>query len=355
VSRAETCARSWEAEALEDSRLGARERAAFERHLQGCARCASEVASLAALRRAARALPVLRSEPLARRRLRQAVLRSAAEAVTRAPRPWRARLALPMVALAVLGGLLVVGLRPVPPPPLARIGVGLAAPRVPAVPAPTFRVTASDGSVWRTGDDGPTVRLDLQRGRFEIEVDKLGAGQRFLVDLPDGALEVRGTRFVLDLEDGVTRHVAVTEGRVALRLTGRGEVALSAGDAWPEALPRSAPAGSTAPAAPPSAHSAASAPSMPAPSAPPADASAGTDFAAAMAAFSSGDFGRAEQLFRTFEQRHPGDARAEDAAFLGAVARSRRGDAAGARALARDYLDRYPGGLRRVEAERLGR
>jgi TolA-binding protein len=82
---------------------------------------------------------------------------------------------------------------------------------------------------------------------------------------------------------------------------------------------------------------------------------AATDFAQGMAAFSAGDYGRAEQLFNAFEARHPSDARVEDATFLKAVARSRRGDSAGARALAREYLVRYPNGLRHLEAQRLAR
>ena len=72
-----------------------------------------------------------------------------------------------------------------------------------------------------------------------------------------------------------------------------------------------------------------------------------------MAAFSAGDFGKAERLFTAFERAHPADARVEDATFLRAVARARRGDVATARAIARDYLRRYPKGLRRAEAERL--
>jgi TolA-binding protein len=83
--------------------------------------------------------------------------------------------------------------------------------------------------------------------------------------------------------------------------------------------------------------------------------SAGRDFALAMAAFSAGDYGRAERLFLAFGQDHPADARVEDATFLIAVARSRRGDVDGAGKIARQYLQRYPSGLRRVEAERLAR
>jgi TolA-binding protein len=82
-------------------------------------------------------------------------------------------------------------------------------------------------------------------------------------------------------------------------------------------------------------------------------AGAGADFAQAMAAFDAGDYGRAEGAFFSFERRHSGDARCEDATFLRAVARARRGDAAGASAIAREYLERYPSGLRVREARQL--
>jgi TolA-binding protein len=72
-----------------------------------------------------------------------------------------------------------------------------------------------------------------------------------------------------------------------------------------------------------------------------------------MAAFDAGDYGRAEGEFLSFERRHPGDARCEDAMFLRAVARARRADAAGASTIAREYLERYPSGLRVHEAKQL--
>ena len=78
-----------------------------------------------------------------------------------------------------------------------------------------------------------------------------------------------------------------------------------------------------------------------------------SEFASAMSAFSSGNFGEAGKLFRAFAARHPADPRAEDATCLSAVASARRGDHENARLLAKRYLARYPNGLRRREAERL--
>ena len=82
---------------------------------------------------------------------------------------------------------------------------------------------------------------------------------------------------------------------------------------------------------------------------------AARDFALAMSAFSRGDFGTAERLFRAFEQRYPTNPHAEDVLFLRALGRSRRGDPSGARLLAREYLQRYPGGFRAEEARQMAR
>jgi hypothetical protein len=246
---------------------------------------------------------------------------------------------------------------------------------VPAVPAlvaevPGFRITPSPGSEWRTLERSSALRLALRSGSFELQVDKLAQRQRFLLELPDGELEVKGTRFVVDVDGVRTRSVRVLEGRVALRLRGHEPLLLDGGQSWPEPpLPATPPAASlsdgtsvaadqrTTPkrkAVIPAPANAAGLP-LEKPITPGAVPTAATDFAQGMAAFSAGDYGRAEQLFNAFEARHPSDARVEDATFLKAVARSRRGDSTGARALARDYLLRYPNGLRHLEAQRLAR
>ncbi|RYZ03774.1 MAG: tetratricopeptide repeat protein [Myxococcales bacterium] len=207
-----------------------------------------------------------------------------------------------------------------------------------------------------------------------LKVDKLTAVQRFVLELPDGELEVIGTQFSVHVEPEGTRRVEVTEGRVALRLRAAPPISLGAGESWTSereaaraAAPRSVPAPepqlTPAPAAAaPSERSPATARQTVLPETkralePPSDEqAAGTNhvhFARAMAAFGAGDYGQAERLSQEFERRHPEDARQEDSMFLRAVARARRGDAAGARATARAYLERYPHGLRAPEAERL--
>jgi len=361
------CTRAWQAEALEDGRLSGAERASFERHAASCAECTSELRALERLRQGAERLPANMPTPLEHRRQRQELLRRASELHQRAPgQPQRRRFA----AFVLSGALLAAGY----------IGYELRASRsgsetAVALTAPTYRLEASPGAAWQTLEDGAALRLRLASGSFRLEVDKLTAVQRFVLELPDGELEVIGTHFGVRVEPEGTRRVEVTEGRVALRLRDALPLSLGAGESWTaerEAARAAAPP--SVPAAEPPSTPAAAAPSerprvrarqtsLPEKTAlePPSGeqaATAGThddDFARARAAFGAGDYGQAERLFQEFERRHAEDARREDSTFLRAVARARRGDAAGARATARQYLERYPNGLRAPEAKRLAR
>ena len=269
-----------------------------------------------------------------------------------------------------------------------------AALRAPAAASsPVFDVSSIHDAVWQSRVEGGTVRGTLTRGSASFHVEHLGTGQRFLLTLPDGDLEVRGTRFTVRVGDGVTEQVDVTEGVVALHIAGRGEIVLRAGEHWPPpvaapAAPASVPsigadtAGDAPEIAPASATthasakgpSAAAAPELRVPSttedkgaplgagAPIAPASivseakratASERFVAAMAAFNSGAYAPADTLLAAFVADYPGDPRGEDARFLRAVAHERMGDHAGAAALASAYLRAYPGGLRSQDARRL--
>jgi len=364
------CTRAWQAEAVEDGRLSGAERASFERHAATCAECASELLALVRLRQSAEGLPASTPTPLEHRRQRQALLRRASELYQRAPVQPRRR----TFAAFVLSGVLIA---------VVCIGFGLRASRSSsetsvALGAPTYRLDASPGASWQTVEEGAALRLRLGSGSFMLEVDKLTAVQRFVLELPDGELEVIGTHFGVRVEPEGTRRVEVTEGRVALRLRDAPPISLGAGESWtaereaaraaaPPSVPAAEPPATPAPAgAAPSERSLARArqtalPATKRAQGPPSGeqaATAGThndDFARAVAAFGAGDYGQAERLFQDFERRHPEDARQEDSTFLRAVARARRGDAAGARATARQYLERYPNGLRAPEAERLAR
>lgn len=362
------CTRAPQAEALENGRLSGAERASFERHAASCAECTSELRALVRLRQGAERLPASTPTPLEHRRQRQALLQRASELSQHAPVPRRRAFAFVVSGALIAAVCIGFGLR------ASRSGSEASAARA----APTYRLDASPGASWQTIEEGAALRLRLASGSFTLEVDKLTAVQRFVLELPDGELEVIGTHFGVRVEPEGTRRVEVTEGRVALRLRDALPISLGAGESW------TAEREAARAAAPPFA-SAAEPPSTPAPAAaatsersrararqtvlpetkralePPSGEQAATpgthndDFARAMAAFGAGDYGQAERLFQDFERRHADDARREDSTFLRAVARARRGDAAGARAIAHEYLERYPKGLRAPEAERLAR
>jgi len=371
------CARAWQAEAVEDGRLAAADAASFARHAASCQLCAQETRWLVALKSAAARLPPLASSELEQRRLRNAVLQRAnALALRRSPaRSWRllqrgSRAPSLAATMAVLGFAALLALENVPSAPTPRPSSPASAPAIAAARGvPGFELTASPGASWATVQRSATLKLAATRGRFQLAIDELGAGQRFLVELPDGELEVRGTRFSLDVEPARTLALRVSEGRVELRLRGHAARTLSAGEAWsadpqppaiatdaisatstgqPEPGFRERTVRRTRPPATKPARGSASVPAG-------APTFAGRAFAAAMTAFSAGDYGHADRLFAEFERVHAGDARVEDAAFLRAVAHSRRGDRRASQAAARDYLRRYPNGLRRAEAERLAR
>lgn len=331
-----SCSRNWQAEAHVDGRLDPSERASFERHAEGCRECQDELASLRALVERIAALPVPERTELERRRQRTELQRRAHQAlVTRAPAT-NLRLAFAAVLVVCLSIVTVFALR---------------RPK-----APAFEVVDLAQAEWSLESRDATSRVKLRGGTASFHVEHLQGGARFVVELPDGRIEVRGTRFVVNVVLGHTRSVVVTEGTVLLQVPGFDGL-LQAGERWPavsapppsasttivDAAPATLPSASIAPA-PVSSPSSIASPSKPLP---------GPRFADAMTAFSSGDYARADQLFAGFVRDFPGDARAEDAMFLRAESRSRLGDKAGAALLARRYLDSYPNGLRRPEAKRL--
>jgi TolA-binding protein len=182
-----------------------------------------------------------------------------------------------------------------------------------------------------------------------------------VVALPDGELEDIGTTFTVSAEDGRTKSVTVEEGRVLLRLRDRALVGVGSGQTWvsetPAAVARvsDAPSSEAAPSAARAREGRVGPPRSPGPvgSAQAPDASA--DFRAAMNALDVGDNREAATQFESFLQRHPRDARAEDAAYLRVIALQRCGDAAEMKEAAREYIRLYPSGFRHAEADRLAR
>lgn len=361
------CARVWEAEAIEDGRLVDADRASYERHAAGCAECRRELAALAEVRASMMAAPEPVRTPLQRRAERAAILSRANGDYVRAggPRAFaRLAFALAIPVLVVLG---LVG-RSVLAKRHGEVPLGHAAAW--AAPAPQFEVVDARGASWTSAVEGHVAHVSLRAGVAAFHVEHVAPGKRFLLALPDGELEVHGTRFVVDVQAGATRSVEVTEGVVALRLGGAPQRFLRAGERWSAdgtasatsatSVTSAAPAGSssalaapprndtTAPAGTARAVGAATASASARPAVSPSDR-----YAEAIGAYRVGAYAKADALFAAFLRDFPGDPSCEDAAFLRAVCHQRIGDSAGAASLARAYLARYPSGLRRPEAERI--
>jgi len=219
--------------------------------------------------------------------------------------------------------------------------------------------------------EGAVTQARLSDGIAAFHVEHVGPGRRFLLALPDGELEVRGTRFVVSVQRERTESVEVREGVVALRLRGDRERSLGAGERWispaaaeaagdapvESALPAAAANAPTmalnrrrAPAAPSSASGSGAHQALQSSTGPDAHAAERELFSAAVNSFGGGRYLDADLLFVSFIHDFPLDPRCEDASFLRAVAHLRMGDAAGAADLARAYLATFPHGLRRLEA-----
>lgn len=361
------CTRTWEAAAVEDGRLTSADRSSFERHVEGCRACADEVKALSSLRQTMQALlPAPRTE-LDVRRMRNALLRRAHVRRIRREASGRRSIRIVIVAIATV----------------ALVGTTLGHVRSPNSSAalfqpgpdrvePSFDFVDVAGAVVTSKPEAGRTEVVLSDGIAAFHVDHVRLGHRFLLALPDGEIEVRGTRFVVSVQREQTQSVEVSEGVVALRLKGQAERLLGAGERWmlPESSTAKAPAEATSCNAVPSA----SASLKRTRSGPPglpievrADAGGAGEgraigasgsakserFAAAVDSFREARYAAADALLLAFMNDYPLDARCEDAAFLRAVAHSRMGDAAGAAGLARAYLANFPKGLRRVEASEL--
>lgn len=384
------CDRKWQVEALYDGRLELKDRDSFDRHAHTCRVCSAQLVRLRELHQIMSEAPTAERSDLERRRARIALLGEANRRVVERQAPSRkVRIGALAAALLFLGLCTVT---------LARHSSRRN--------LPGFEVVNIAQSDWIADKAGTTSRVTLRSGVASFHVEHVAKGARFLVLLPDGEIEVRGTRFVVDVAAGQTRSVLVTEGVVALRLGGA-ELVLHPGDRWQKgydvasrsvsarqeqepvaqvapptaaaslivsgnAMPEGNPAAQTKAGNPRPAvmrvvsltseqraasgvrtMSMASNKSETATRLEPSVGSAGVRFAEAVAAFGAGDYGRADSLFGAFARDFASDSRAEDASFLRADARARRGDKAGAAAVARVYIQAYPNGLRRPEAERL--
>ncbi|HMI83792.1 MAG TPA: tetratricopeptide repeat protein [Polyangiaceae bacterium] len=337
-----TCDRVWQAEAIEDGRLDGPERMSFAKHARSCPVCAKEVAALGSVRETMQMVAALSSTPLEHRRARAELLRRADIRVLSRGSERLAGRWLWLAAAIACGAMAVVVVALI-----SRQHQALSAADIFQGP-PSFEVEGAEDAEWSSEIVGSVLRAHLDAGMASFHVERTQSGQRFLLHMPDGEIEVHGTRFRVEVRRGTTKRVEVSEGVVTLRLRDEPEHWLHAGEAWDvdEAIAArrdNVDAGTAAPVP-----SAAKSPTDARSTGAPEDA-----FAAAVTALRQGNYRKAEQMLDRFLAASPHDARLEDAWFMKAVARARSGDTEGAAELGRAYLERFPNGLRRREAQRI--
>jgi TolA-binding protein len=342
------CDRLWEIDAYREGRLGVKDRESFERHLRGCSVCGGRMRAYERLGQFARALPVDGPNELVLRRLRARVLRDIATGVTASRTAvWpRVTVAIAFVGLVVW---LAVGHRAgSPATPTAAVNASVSAgPKEPSLNGSepfAGSAVASANARWSQSRERRVERVELDEGTLRLQVRPQMLGERFLVTVPEGEIEVRGTTFDVSVEHGVVTRVHVDEGVVELRLRGHDVTRLAAAEEW-TALARGIAKHSTRP----SASSAAIAPSPVPPESVGADDPA-TSFAAAMTLLRAGRNDDAASAFHAFVLSTPRSLEAEDASFLEAVALARAGRSDAAALAAEHHLASFPGSFHRKEA-----
>jgi hypothetical protein len=344
-----TCDRSWELDAYREGRLGDSDAASYERHLRACRACAELRADSERVRDLARRIETEAPDALRLRRLRRRILDDVALDRRDAPSSRRgAWIALGAAALLLVAGAARgKGHRPAPAPSSLHAttpsengaAASPASPVEAAPPAPRWAgtLTPSEGSRWSRSREAEVERIQLEAGSLSIHVRPQQPGERFLVVLPDGDLEVRGTTFDVSVKGARTTAVHVTEGVVELRIAGNPMRRLEAGGTWSPLAPAS-PSASASPS-----------PGSSASKAPPHD-DGETAYAAALRALGAGDNEGASAALRAFVVAHPEAPQTEDATFLEAVALARAGRIDAAGAAAEEHLARFPSSFHRKEA-----
>jgi hypothetical protein len=339
--KGERCSRLWEVDPYREGRLGARDAQSFQRHLSACEVCRTQLEHDERLRTLAQALPEDAPSELSLRRLRGRVLRDIAMGIAPPTSSRALRLVLAMLALAGLatGGWALVAHRP-PPAIAIQVPETATPPTTPSAlePAEAFAgaVVASTGARWSQTRVHGVERVVLDDGALRMHVRSQVVGERFLVMLPDGELEVRGTTFEVSVEHGATTRVHVEEGEVEVRLEGQETRRLAMGETWRITAPLAASALSNR--------------TRSAPAASTAVVDGAAAYAAAIGLLREGRNDEAAAAFHALVQSQPSASQAEDASFLDAVALARAGRGNAAALAADDHLARFPGSFHRREA-----
>jgi hypothetical protein len=358
------CDRLWEVDAYRDARLGARDRASFERHLRTCGECQRLTRRRERLRELGQQLPEEKPTELALRRMRARVLRDAAQD----PTPVRGTSWWPGVSVGFVLAILVLGValkrhqaRAVAEgaveaaPSASGVAADVPGGRSPSGRAADVGREPFAGSVetqpaarWSHARNDRLERVELDDGTLRIHVRHQVPGERFLVELPDGELEVRGTTFEVSVASGTTTRVHVDEGVVELRIHGSDPIRLQAADEWgaPVAPSLALPSAPTPAAAP--------APTLDKPvtsaAAPTPDTA---NYDSAMSLLRAGHNDDAAAAFEAFVLAHAHAPEAEDASFLEAVALARAGRADAAALAAEHHLATFPRSFHRKDASTL--
>ena len=306
------CPRLWQVEAARDGRLTGSDLSSALRHRTECADCGQEARALAELGQQIEAVQTQPVDPLRQRRTRQALLGAWNEHLLAEREPRARRRSALIAASCVVGAVALAALYPRARPALTNA----------EHPRPPFEVVAKPGTRWHVLEAPNSLRLALDEGVASFTIRR-PSGQRAFVDLPDGQIEDLGTVFEVEVQGQRTRRIAVSAGRVFVRLKAQPEFELNAGQSW-SAEP------SQKIAAVPQAT---------------AEASAGSNAVARAPAMKSRD--AQPQPPRTAARATLDTA--EDDAYLHIVDLLRNGHPLEARAKAKQYLVLFPNGFRRNE------
>jgi len=338
------CQRAWEIDAYRQGSLAEVDRASFERHLAACERCVQQIELDDELRRLGRMLPTGRVDDLHARRLRAKVLYLAATPPERERMPLLRRPGLGLaVAVLLVLTVLALGVR------RRRLGgpTETAVDGSPLAQVDQVIVEAAPDTVWERVHEGLIDRVKLKNGQIALRVKLLAVGSRFIVELPDGDLEVRGTTFIVAVSDDETRRVEVSEGRVELHLRGQEAITVDASTPWSRA-PIVAPTTSQSRTdAAPAVATPKLARQVPAATEITDDE---LDYVDAMESYESGRFEEAARRFHDFGARAAGAPESEDAIFLEAVSLARAGRGEASAAVAEQFLSRYPSSIHGKDA-----
>src|SRR5450432_3617058 len=319
------CARKWQVEAARDGRLLGKDLESAIRHREACPECSYEERELGALGHELSRLPAVSLDQVSVQRSRQRLMAAHNESVIDPPARERG------VSLRVAGALAVA---------LAAAGWLALVHRPPAAsPAQASReiveVHAQVGARWAKHLEGSRIFVDLEDGAAAFEIHP-HPGRSVIIRLPDGEVRDVGTVFDVRVAERHTQHVAVSEGRVSIRLNGLSTVSLGAGETWDAERTELAPSPVARVAQAVAAKASASAlahlekPPLPARASAPSEAPAAPQASAPSAADRQ-------------------STKAEDDAYLHIVDLLREAKDSEAEAQAKGYLLRFPNGFRRIE------